>query len=156
MLGNEPAHSLSKAGCGGGGILRATEGGVRALWNRLRASERSVSGLGAGKISRWGRRVASRYAQLHPGKGDLGVWRERLGRGLGSCRLCQGALERGVRLVFRCPGTREGIGWQWARWIELDDKTRWVYEYEEAGLMRLGDQVEGFFFWLDRQLCGVG
>ena len=48
VWGNERADALAKAGCGGGGIPRATEGGVRALWKKLRAGERSVSGLGAG------------------------------------------------------------------------------------------------------------
>ena len=146
VWGNERADALARAGCGGGGIPRAMEGGVRALWKKLRARERSVSGLGAGRISGWGRRAASRYTQLRTGKGDLGVWRKRLGRGLGSCCLCQGDLEMGGHLVFRCPKTQEGIGWQWARWIDLDDKARWAYEYEEAGRVWVGDRVEDFFF----------
>ena len=111
VWGNERADALAKAGCGGGGIPRAKESGVRALCKKLRAGEKSVSGLGAGRISGWGRRAASRYMQLRTGKDDLVVWREKLGRGLGSCRLCQGGLETGGHLVFRCPGTREGIGW---------------------------------------------
>ena len=93
VWGNQRADALAKARCGGGGIPRVTEGGLRALWKTLRAGERTVSGLGAGRIARWGRHAAIRYAQLRTGKGNLGVWRERLGRGLVNYRLCQGALE---------------------------------------------------------------
>ena len=84
------------------------------------------------------------------------MWKERLGRGLGNCGLCWKDLETGGHLVFRCLWTREGVGWQWAWWIELDDRAKWAYEYEEAGCVRLGDRVEDFFTWLDRELCGVG
>ena len=137
--------------------MKATEGGVRALWKRLRAGDRSVAGLGAGRVSGWGRRAVSRYAQLRTGKGDLGTWRARLGRGGGMCRLCDGGVvETGDHLVFRCPGTRDGVGWEWSRWIEMDDKSRWAYEYEDGGKVRVGDRVEDFFAWLDRELCGVG
>ena len=130
---------------------------MRALWKRLRSSERSVAGLGAGRVSGWGRRAVSRYAQLRTGKGDLGAWRARLGRGEGGCRLCdRGVVETGSHLVFGCPETRRGIGWGWSRWIELDDKSKWAYEYEEGGSVRVGDRVEDFFAWLDGELCGVG
>ena len=157
VWGNERADALAKAGCAGGGPMRATEGGVRALWKRLRAGERSVAGFGAGRVSGWDRRAVSRYAQLRTGKGDLGTWRARLGRGGGLCRLCDGgAVETGGHLVFGCPGTRGGVGWEWSRWIELDDRSRWAYEYEEGGKVKVGDRVEDFFAWLDRELCGVG
>ena len=62
VWGNERADAMAKAGCGDGGPPRATEGGVRALWKRLRAGERSVLGLWARRVSRWGRRATSRYA----------------------------------------------------------------------------------------------
>ena len=157
VWGNERADALAKAGCAGGGPIKATEGGVRALWKRLRASDRSVAGLGAGRVSGWGRRAVGRYAQLRTEKGDLGMWRARLGRGGGLCRLCDGGVvETGDHLVFRCPGTRRGVGWEWSRWIEMDDKSRWAYEYEEGGKVKVGDRVEDFFAWLDRELCGVG
>ena len=155
--GNERADALAKAGCKRDGPARVTEGGVRALWKRLRGSERSVAGLGAGRVPGWDRRAVSRYAQLRTGKGDLGAWRARLGRGGGLCRLCdRGVVETGGHLVFGCPGTRCGVGWEWSRWIELDDKSRWAYEYEEGGKVRVGDRVEDFFAWLDGELCGVG
>ena len=147
---------MAKTVCGGGGLQKATEGGVRALWKRLRAGKRSVLGLGAGRLSKWGRRASSRYAQLPMGKADLGVWKERLGTGLGSCHLCREDLETGGHLVFKCPKTREGVGWQWARWIELDDRAKWAYEFEEAGCVWVGDRMEDFFTWLDRELGGVG
>ena len=157
VLGNERADALAKAGCAGGGPARATEGGVRALWKRLRAGDRSVPGLGAGRVSGWGRRAVSRYAQLRTGKGDLVAWQTRLRRGEGFCRLCDGeVVETGSHLVFRCPGTRGGVRWEWSPWIELDDKSRWAYEYEEGGKVKVGDRVEDFFAWLDRELCGVG
>ena len=57
-----------------------TEGGVRALWKRMRAGERSVAGFDKGRVSKWSRRAGSRYMQARTGKGDLGVWRDRLGR----------------------------------------------------------------------------
>ena len=53
-------------------------------------------------------------------------------------------------------GTRDLSGWAWGRWVDLDDRSRWDYEYEEDGKVRVGDQVEDFFAGLDRELCGVG
>ena len=130
---------------------------MRALWKRLRAGERSVAGLGAGRVPKWGRRAVCRFAQLRTGNGDLGAWRGRLGKGEGLCRLCEeGSVESGNHLVFEYPGTREGIRWGWLRWIEMDDKSMWAYEYEERGAVKIGDRVEDFFAWLDRELCGVG
>ena len=134
-----------------------TEGGVRALWKRLRAGQQRVAGLGAGRAIRWGRRALSRYVQARTGKGDLGVWRRRLGRGDGLCRLCRGGVvESGDHLVFECAGTQDLSGWEWGRWVDLDDRSRWAYEYEEDGKVRVGDRVEDFFAGLDRELCGVG
>ena len=111
VQGNERADALAKAGCEKDGLARVTEGGVRALWKRLRGSERSVAGLGAGRVPRWDHRAVSRYAQLRTRKGDLGAWRARLGRGEGVCRLCdQGVVETGGHLVFGCPGTSGSVG----------------------------------------------
>ena len=46
------------------------------------------------------------------GKGDLGVWRERLGTGSCLFHLCHtGQVERGNYLVLECAGTPEGVGW---------------------------------------------
>ena len=67
VQGNEHADALAKAGCEKDGPAWATEGGVRTLWKRLRSSERSVAGLWAGRVSGWGRRAVSRYAQLRTG-----------------------------------------------------------------------------------------
>ena len=53
---------------------------MRALWKRMRAGERSVAGFDKGRVSKWSRRAGSRYIQARTGKGDLGVWRDRLGR----------------------------------------------------------------------------
>ena len=116
-----------------------------------------VPGLGAGRVSGWSHRAVSRYIQLRTGKGDLGAWRARLGRGGVVCRLCDwDVVETGSHLVFGCPGTRSCVGWEWSRWIEMDDKSRWAYEYEEGGKVKVCDRVEDFFAWLDRELCGVG
>ena len=98
----------------------------------------------------------SHYAQMQANKGDLGVWRERLGRGDGLCRLCGSALESGNHLVFDCQECSAGRGWCWGGWGEMDDKALWRYEYEEGGQVRSGDRVEDFFTWLDRELSGVG
>ena len=95
--------------------------------------------------------------QARAGKGDLGVWRERLGRGVGLYRLCQeGASETGDHLVFECTGSRGGVGWDWARWLEMDDKSKWAHEFEDGGKVCVGDRVEDFFTWLNRELCSVG
>ena len=116
-----------------------------------------MAGLGAGRVWGWGYRAVSRYVQLCTGKGDLGAWRARLGRGEGLCRMCeQGVIESGRHLVFECPGTRSGVGWEWSRWIEMDNKLRRAYECEEGGVVKVGDRVEDFFAWLDRELRGVG
>ena len=110
------------------------EGGVRALWKKLRASERFVCSFGKGRVPKWSGRAASRYVQARTGKGDLGVWRERLGRDVGLCRLYQeGASETGDYLVFECARSRGGVGWDWAHWLEMDNKSKWAYGFEEGG-----------------------
>ena len=156
VAGNEFADDMAKLGCGRGDDPVVTEGGVRALWKKIRAAERSVVECGMGRVARWGRRAVSRYAQLSMNKGDLGVWRERLGRGGGLCRLCGEAPELGTHLVFECGKYVLGRGWCWGGWREMDNKALWGYEYKEGGQVRYGDQVEDFFTWLDREVCGVG
>ena len=80
-----------------------------------------------------------------------------MGRGDGLGRLCRGGVvESGDHLVFECAGTRDLSGWVWGRWVDLYDRSRWAYEYEEDGKVRVGDRVEDFFAWLDRELCGMG
>ena len=114
-------------------------------------------GLGAGRATRWGRQALSRYVQARTGKGDLVVWRRRLGRGDSLCRLCrEGVVKSGDHLVFECAGTRDLSGWEWRRWVDLDDRSRWASEYEGGGKVRVGDQVEDVFAGLDRELCGLG
>ena len=58
--------------------------------------------------------------------------------------------------MFKCVGTRGVVGWEWVRWIELDDKSKWAYEFEECGKVCVGDRVEDFVAWLDREICEVG
>ena len=60
VAGNERADELAKAGCLAGGDSQVTEGGVRALWKRLRSCQRRVVGLGAGRATKWGRRAIHR------------------------------------------------------------------------------------------------
>ena len=126
VAGNERADEMAKEGCRAAiGDPQVTEGGVRALWKRLRAGERKVVGLGAGKTTQCGRRALSRYVQARTGKGDLGVWQRRLGRGDGSCRLCRnGVVETGDHLVYECEGTRVLVGWEWGRCVDLDDRSK--------------------------------
>ena len=125
VAGNELADEMAKLGCERGDAKMVTEGGIRALWKWVRAAERAVVGCGLGRVARWGRRAASRYAQLRTNKGDLGGWRERLGRGGGLCRLCGSALETGTHLVFDCQGCAPGRGWTWGGWGEMDDRALW-------------------------------
>ena len=154
--GNERANALAKVGCSVGSPLRVTEGGVRALRKKLRAGERLVFGFGKGRVPKCSRRTASRYVQAHTGKGDLGVWRERLGRGVGLCRLCQEwASEIGDHLLFECMGSSGGMGWDWARWLEMDDKSKCAYQFEEGDKVFVGDRTEDVFGWLDREMYGV-
>ena len=99
----------------------------------------------------------SRYVQAHTAKGDLGVWQRRLGRGDGLCRLCRDrVVEIGDHLVFVCEGVRGFAGWECWRWVDLDDKSRWAYKYEEGGRVRVGDRVEDSFARLDCEWCSVG
>ena len=70
---NESADELAKGGCLALGDLQLTQGGVRVLWRQLRAGQRRVVGLGAGRTTKWGRRAISRYEQAHTGKGDLRI-----------------------------------------------------------------------------------
>ena len=102
VAGNEFADGMAKIGCEGRDEPVVTEGGIRALWRVVRARDRSVVGCGSGRVVRWGRRAVSRYTQARANKGDLGVRRERLGRGGGLCRLCGSAPESGDHLVFDC------------------------------------------------------
>ena len=157
VSGNEKADELAKAGCLALADPQATEGGVRALWKRLRARQRRVVGLGVGRAMKWGGWAIGRYAQARTGKGHLGIWWRHLGRWDGLCRLCwEGVVETGDHLVFNCAGTRGIIGWDRGSWIALDDRSRWAYEYEEDERVLVGDRVEDFFSKLDRELCGVG
>ena len=48
------------------------------------------------------------------------------------------------------------MGWDGACWLEMDDKSKWAYEFEEGGKVCVGDRVEDCFAWLDREMCGVG
>ena len=65
------------------------------------------------------------YPQLQSNKGDLGVWRARLGRGGGFCRLGGVATESGPHLVFDCQRFVPGQGWCWGGWGELHDRALW-------------------------------
>ena len=102
VAGNECTDEMAKLGCERGDAPVVTEGGVRALCKGMRTAERSVVGCGMVRVARWGRRAVSRYAQMRTNKGDLRVWRERLGRGGGLYRLCGDAPELGNHLVFDC------------------------------------------------------
>ena len=156
VAGNELADEMAKLGCERDDAPVVTEGGIRALWKAVRGAERVVVGCGMGRVVKWGRRAASRFAQMRVNKGDVGVWRERLGRGSGLCRLCKSALETGAHLVFDCRECTPGRGWTWGGWGEMDDKALWRYEYEEGGVVKFGDRVEDFFAWLDCELSGIG
>ena len=113
VAGNEFAEEMAKLGCARGDAHVVTEGGVRALWKEVRAPERSVVGCGMERVARWGRRAVSRYAQMRTNKWDLGIWKERIGRGGGLCRLCGSAVESGPHLVFDCRKSVAGRGWCW-------------------------------------------
>lgn len=102
--GNEAADSFTKDGCVSDGAQQMTEGGVRAFWKALRARERAVPGFGGGRVTKWGRRAVSRYTQMRSGKGDVGEWRRRPGRGDGKCRLCGVGGKTGLHVVFKCHG----------------------------------------------------
>ena len=111
VLGNERADELAKVGCLAEGAPQVSEGGVRALWKGLRAGQRRVVGLGAGRMTKWSRRATSRYLQARTSKGDLGIWQRRLGRGDGLYRLCQdGVAETSDHLDFKCEGARGFVG----------------------------------------------
>lgn len=69
-----------------------------------------------------------------------------MGREDGLCRHCQiSQTETGHYLVFDCSGSWRGMGWKWGLWIELDEKSKWAYEFEEGGKLRVGNQVEDMF-----------
>ena len=79
VAGNEFTDEMAKLECERGDVPVVMEGGIRALWKKVRAVDYSVVGCGLGRVIRWGRRAVSRYTHLRMNKGDLGVWRERLG-----------------------------------------------------------------------------
>ena len=85
------------------------------------------------------------------------MWRQRLSRGVGLCCLCrEGTSETGDHLALECTGSRGAVGWDGARWLEMEDKSKWAYEFKEGGKVWVGDRAEDFFAWLDRELCRVG
>ena len=156
VAGNGRADEMSKKGGWAIGDLQETEGGVKALWKWLRAGHQRVLCLGAGSVPRWDRRALSRYVQAYTGKGDLGVWRRRLDMGDGTCHLCRkGVVETGDHLAFECEGTRSLVGWEWNRSVDLDDRSKWDYEYEEGGRVMVGDRVEDFFAGLACEFSSV-
>lgn len=65
-------------------------------------------------------------------------------------------METGDHLVFEYEGTRGFTGWDWRRWVDLDDKSRWAYDYEHDGRVMLSDRVKDFFARFDCELGGVG
>ena len=86
---------------------------------------------------------------LYTNKGDLGVWRVRLNRGSGLCRLCGEAPVSGPHLVFDCWRAVPRRGWCYGGWGELNDKALWRYEYAVVEVVRYGDRVEDFFVFSD-------
>ena len=155
--GNERADAYAKAGCEGLSPSQMTEDGVRAYWRDVVAGEKKCVGFGLGSVVRWRRRAAYRYVQARSERGDLGAWREKLGRLGVVCRLCGKVRETGHHLTFECEGASVARGWGWNGWDELDVKGMWGYVAEEEdGVVRGGDKVEDFFLWLDGELCGVG
>ena len=120
VAGNKCADEMAKLGCIKGGDPVVMESGIRALWKVVRPTERLVVGCGMGRVARWGRRAASRYAQLRTNKSDLGVWKERLGRGGGLCRLCGERLSQVLTwcliAVSVCRGG-DGVGADEVSWM---------------------------------------
>ena len=104
-----------------------TEGGVREYWKNVVAGEKRCEGFGLGRVVRWKQRAAYRYVQARSEKGDLGAWRERLGRLGVVCRLCGRARETGHHLTFKCVGAGGARGWKWDGWAEFDVKGMWRY-----------------------------
>ena len=85
----------------GRGYLQDREGCLKAHTDGSRDELGRVVGLGAGRTMKWGRLAISRYAQAGTGKGDLGIWRRRLGRGDSLYHLGRGGeVETGDHLVL--------------------------------------------------------
>ena len=57
--------------------------------------------------------------QLRTDKGDVGVWKERIGRGEGKCRLCRGMVESSLHIVFECAWSMPSRSYWWRSWDEL-------------------------------------
>ena len=90
-----------------------TEGGVRAYWRNVIIGEKRCVGFGLGRVVRWRRRAAYRYIQARSEKGNLGAWRESLGRLGVVCDLCGKIRETGRHLAFECVGAEVARGWRW-------------------------------------------
>ena len=84
------------------------------------------------------------YTSLRTDKGDIGFWKEGIGRSDGSCRLCEGLWESGHHLVFECPGTRNIRLWGWTDWANLGEKELWKTNIEVQGVWVLRDCMEVF------------
>ena len=155
--GNELADTKAKAGCRVSLLPQVTEGGVRALWKRVRQGRWARNGLGLSRVVRWTRRAALRYTHLRVGKGDVGQWRRVLGRGEHLCRLCGTEEETGAHLVMACDEVSELSRWSWRSWEEMDDRRKGRYIEEDGeGKQVVRDRVGDFFVDLDRVLVGVG
>ena len=108
------------------------------------------------RVAQWGRRAVTRYTQKRTGKRDLGSWKQVVGGGSSSCRLCGCHWESGRHLVFDCLGLNLVRGWRWRDCDELDEKDLWQVVVELEGKVVVRDCVEDFFGALHWWLAGVG
>ena len=96
---------------------------------------------GMGRVAKWGRKAVRLYSQWRTGKGDLGEWRERIGRPEVSCRECGRLVETGFHLAFECPrwdGVRPG---NCEAWVDFDVLENWRYEVEIGDKVVVRDRV---------------
>ena len=130
--------------------LQIIEGGLRQVWKARRQEERAVVGYGKGRVPKWNRRAVVNYTHTRTNKGNLMVWRFRLGKAeTEGCRKCPFPKETGSHRAFGCL-EGEARGRRWSSWAQMDEKLRWVKKEErEDGKVVVHYRVETWFAGLE-------
>ena len=96
---------------------------------RLRKASRWKKCWGGGLPLRWGRKACTAYTRLRTGRGCIGSWRHKIGKGSIDCQRCGEDEEGGEHRVFWCKEverprrTLEGEidEREWTSWGEVEE-----------------------------------
>lgn len=146
IKGNEGADQVAKIGT----LQRPshpviTEGGLSQWWKAERKKEGEVGGTGKGRVVRWESKAMRSYTQCRTGKGNLGVWKNKLNSEVDlTCRKCGKYPETGAHIALSCIEA-EGLGRRWSNWKQIDERKRWFRKEKEGDREVVVDLAESFF-----------